>query len=145
MSKEQFIVESMDNVQLDMSADPTAKMLRTVLSYEEQDKSRKLILETMGYNLGRWIYLMDAADDLEEDREKNNYNPFLLMDYNGEQNFKNYISQILNQSLAQAYNAFELLDITLYKGIIDNILLKGLAQKQRTVLFSEEKNGNKSV
>lgn len=30
----------------------------------------------MGYNLGRWIYLMDAADDLEEDREKNNYNPF---------------------------------------------------------------------
>ena len=145
MSKEQFIVESMDNVQLDMSADPTAKMLRTVLSYEEQDKSRKLILETMGYNLGRWIYLMDAADDLEEDREKNNYNPFLLMDYNGEKNFKNYISQILNQSLAQAYNAFELLDITLYKGIIDNILLKGLAQKQRTVLFSEEKNGNKSV
>ena len=67
------------------------------------------------------------------------------MDYNGEKNFKNYISQILNQSLAQAYNAFELLDITLYKGIIDNILLKGLAQKQRTVLFSEEKNGNKSV
>lgn len=99
----------------------------------------------MGYNLGRWIYLMDAADDLEEDREKNNYNPFLLMNYNGEQNFKNYISQILNQSLAQAYNAFELLDITLYKGIIDNILLKGLAQKQRAVLFSEEKNGNKSV
>ena len=28
---------------------------------------------------------------------------------------------------------------------IDNILLKGLAQKQRAVLFSEEKNGNKSV
>ena len=145
MSKEQFKVESLDNVQLDMSADPTAKMLKTVLSYGEQDKSRKLILETIGYNLGRWIYLMDAADDLEEDREKNNYNPFLLMNYNGEQNFKNYISQILNQSLAQAYNAFELLDITLYKGIIDNILLKGLAQKQRAVLFSEEKNGNKSV
>ena len=145
MSKEQFKVESMDNVQLDMSADPTAKMLKTVLSYGEQDKSRKLILETIGYNLGRWIYLMDAADDLEEDREKNNYNPFLLMNYNGEQNFKNYISQILNQSLAQAYNAFELLDITLYKGIIDNILLKGLAQKQRAVLFSEEKNDNKSV
>ena len=34
---------------------------------------------------------------------------------------------------------------SLYKGIIDNILLKGLAQKQRAVLFPEEKNGNKSV
>lgn len=147
MSQEQFQVESEDNVHLDMVADPTGKMLKTILSYGEKDRTRKLILETIGYNLGRWIYLMDAADDLEEDKEKGNYNPFLLMDYNEDENenLRNYINQILNQSLAQAYNGWNLLDVTLYKGIIDNILLKGLANKQREVLFSEEKNGNKSV
>mgnify|MGYP006981747641 FL=1 len=30
----------------------------------------------LGNNLGRFIYLLDAYDDLEKDEKKNNYNVF---------------------------------------------------------------------
>ena len=33
----------------------------------------------MFYNLGKWVYLMDAWDDREKDEKSGSYNPFLLM------------------------------------------------------------------
>ena len=30
----------------------------------------------IGQTLGRWIYLVDAADDLADDRKKNRFNPY---------------------------------------------------------------------
>ncbi len=33
---------------------------------------------TMIYLMGKWIYLIDALDDLEKDSQKRNYNPFLV-------------------------------------------------------------------
>ena len=38
------------------------------------DGSRDRVLGQLLYHLGRWIYLIDAQDDLEEDRESGNYN-----------------------------------------------------------------------
>ena len=32
-------------------------------------------LYDLGYALGKWIYLIDALDDLKEDIEKNKFNP----------------------------------------------------------------------
>jgi hypothetical protein len=34
-------------------------------------------LYRLGYLLGRWVYLMDAADDCEDDRKRGRFNPFL--------------------------------------------------------------------
>ena len=31
-----------------------------------------------GYNLGRWIYLIDAYDDAEKDAKSGNYNPYVV-------------------------------------------------------------------
>lgn len=137
MSERQIMVEKNPGCHIDMAAEPTAKMLSAVLALEAKSKNEKLILENLGYNLGRWIYLIDAADDLKEDLEKGNYNPF--SDYKEKQDIKQYCNQVLNQCLANAYSSWQLLDVYNYEGIVDNILLKGLAASQNKVLFSEEK------
>lgn len=138
MSDGQFEVENNPDFHLDMCADPTAKMLSTVLSYEGRDENEKLVLSNLGYHLGRWIYLMDAVDDFEDDKKKGNFNPFSA--YKDKENLNEYFNQVLNFDLAQAYNSWELLSTELYWGIIENILLKGLAWKQKSVVFKEEKN-----
>ena len=140
MSLAQTKAESDPDCHLDMAAEPTANMLKTILSCEGRDESERLVLGNLGYHLGRWIYLMDAADDYEDDVKSGNFNPF--KNYKGD-NKKDYFVQVLNQSLAQAYNSWNLVDVTLYGGIIDNILLKGLGEKQKAVLFSEEKRNGK--
>ena len=37
------------------------------------------ICATVGKALGRWIYLVDAADDFKEDRRRKRYNPFVRL------------------------------------------------------------------
>lgn len=141
MSENQFKAENNPECHLDMAAEPTAKMLSKVLSVEGENESDKLILSNLGYHLGRWIYLMDAVDDFEEDIKNNNYNPFIP--YKDKENIKEYFNQVLNNDLAQAYNSWNLLSTWLYSGIVDNILLKGLGAKQKSVIFKEEKeNGD---
>lgn len=39
---------------------------------------RRRVLEQMLYHLGRWVYLIDAADDLQKDAVSGNYNPVAL-------------------------------------------------------------------
>lgn len=41
------------------------------------DRTLSVPLERFGYFLGRWIYLMDAADDLEDDLQEGAFNPFV--------------------------------------------------------------------
>ena len=60
---------------LDAAADPTGKYLEALgdmLPFPEQEK---LPLKWLLYNLGRWIYLMDAWDDREKDGQKGTFNP----------------------------------------------------------------------
>ncbi len=41
------------------------------------DKDVKGILGWIGYNLGKWIYILDAFDDLEDNIKTKAYNPLL--------------------------------------------------------------------
>jgi len=42
-----------------------------------EEKQRKIILETVGRHIGRWIYCIDALDDLKQDEKRGRFNPFL--------------------------------------------------------------------
>lgn len=136
MLKNQFKAEGNTNCCLDMAAEPTAVLLSEILSMETEDKSLKQVYSQFGYQLGRWIYLMDAADDLKDDIKKNNFNPFLLENEKGisEEECK----VILSRCLAQAYDAYNLLDIKDFKGILDNIILKGLPLTQEEILLKSK-------
>ena len=53
------------------------------------------------------------------------------------------ISLTLNQCLARAYDAYNLLDIRDFKGILDNMLLRGFPKIQNKVTGKNEKISEK--
>lgn len=139
MMKAQREVEENAAADVDVSAHPTANMLGTVLSLEAKDDGQRRILYEFGYHIGRWIYLIDAADDLEKDIRKNNFNPFKNA---ASDDIKEFQTAVLNQSLARAYDAYNLITLVDFKGILDNMMLYGFPAKQNTVVYrlEEEKN-----
>lgn len=62
---------------LDAPADAFAALLAAGAA-EVDDPIRRRVLEQLLYHLGRWVYLVDAADDLKEDAASGNYNPVAL-------------------------------------------------------------------
>lgn len=138
MLKLQLEDEQNKNSCIDSSAHPTGYMLGSILQLESDSETEKRIFYEMGYHIGRWIYLIDAVDDIEKDKKSDNFNPFIKADKTD----KDYMSSVLSQSIARAYDAFNLTNITDFKGIIENILLRGLPAMQDKVLGrkSEEKD-----
>ncbi|MGN1130193.1 MAG: DUF5685 family protein [Ruminococcus sp.] len=130
MLKEQIEAENYPDCSIDRACDPTAKMLSALLENEGRNENEKKILHQMGYGLGRWIYLIDAADDLAKDIKNNNFNPF----NSNTENINEVINTNLSASLGLAFDAYELLELVDFKGIIDNIILKGLPITQKQVL-----------
>lgn len=80
-------------------------------------------LRAVGYYLGKYIYLLDAYDDLEEDIKKERYNP--LMTYN-KNDLDDFIDQLLILQLANLEKEIDKLPLVNEKGILDNILYSGI-------------------
>ena len=101
----------------------------------------KRVLERFGYLLGRWVYLMDALDDLEDDAKRRCYNPFLERWDVGPQGPDDrqkteiiaYGRGMLNVTVAELGVTYELLELKRYKPILDNILYLGLPNSAEEV------------
>lgn len=82
--------------------------------------SQDRILRQMGYNLGRWLYIVDAIDDFKKDQEKKRYNPFA-----DRKSIQESIHSLW-YNLSEVAAAFELLDIKRNKPLLDNIIYQGI-------------------
>lgn len=124
---------------LDKAADPTARLLGALFSYGEESESDRRIFQRFGYCMGKWVYLMDALDDLEEDRKSGDYNPFLLA-YAGQsmEELRENARALLNVTMAEAAAAMELAEYRRFKPIIDNVIYLGSVQ-MRDKVFNQEK------
>ena len=123
--KEQTLLEKNNCDEIDRIADPTAKALSKILMLCSDDITQKRILERIGYCLGRYIYLLDAFCDLEEDIKKGTYN---VLKNKTKNEIKDYIEKQLFFCINEAAKAFELLEIKKYKLILGNIIYLGLEQ-----------------
>ncbi len=141
--KEQKAVESNKNCGIDTAADPTAKALSAILTIGENDEQKIAVLKRLGYLIGRWVYIIDAVDDLVDDIKNNNFNPLkdLYVEYDNNIMFGEYSRQVLSTTAGEAILAFELLDIYRFKPVLVNILYEGLAHVTETVLNSDGRCG----
>ncbi len=80
-------------------------------------------LQRMGFSLGRFIYLADAAVDYRRDKKKNRYNPFLAM---GMAEDWQAWEQYLVLAVAKCADAYEQLPLVQDKKLLDNILYSGI-------------------
>lgn len=121
----------------DAAAEPTAKVLELFFAAITDDEKQRRVLARFGYCLGRWVYLMDAADDLADDRKHGNYNPFLSEETDAAA--RKRAAGSLNASLAECKAAYELLNVRRFDGILRNILEQGMSGVQQHVLQGEKR------
>ena len=118
-------IEKNNCTSIDMAAEPTAKCLAEMFKMLTDNEAQKRCLDRIGYSIGRYIYILDAAVDLEEDIKLNRYNPLKEMYKAGEYS-KEFIAGQLNICVSEAAKAYELLDIKKFKNILDNLIYLGL-------------------
>lgn len=97
-------------------------------------------LRRMGFYLGKFIYIMDAYDDVEKDIEQGNYNALISI-YN-ESDFDEKCLEMMNYVLAECTSQFEQLPCIEDAEILRNILYAGVwsrYDKKRTEVKENDK------
>lgn len=115
---------------LDRTADAFARILQAAAP-KTGDQVRDRAMEQLLYHLGRWVYLIDARDDLEEDLAAGRYNPVAARF--GPQGNDEVLKQTLDHSMQLACSAFQLLDLGCRTAVLENILYLGIPLVQRAV------------
>lgn len=133
-------LERQNSPQLDRVADAFAQLLAGCArpsGREEVDRPRRQLL----YHLGRWIYLVDAADDLAEDTARGRYNPIAARFGGGPD--MDYLATTMTHSLTLAQSALQLLPQNRWTPLVENILYLGLPNVQSLVLTGKWRERNK--
>ena len=97
-------------------------------------------LSKLGFFLGKYIYILDAYDDLEKDVEKKNYN--MLIPYMKQPDFDNYVGNLLNSIMAECARYFERLPIINDVEILRNIIYSGVWTRFDAAKLRHEKKNN---
>jgi len=118
------------------------KMMREVFVYREDRWAEPL--RHMADSLGRFLYLLDAAMDLDEDAKRNHYNPFLRL--NGDAENEQRFRDILRMQLGDCVWWFDRLPLVQDAGLMKNILCVGLwAAFNQKYMREEPEDGSRSV
>jgi hypothetical protein len=127
-------LEQAKTASIDEPSNAFGKLLSAViLNAPTLPESERKAAQWMYYNLGKWVYLIDAWDDREKDEKSGSYNPFLLTDMTKEQ-----ATFLLNITLNEAKKAYDLLTQQAPRGVMDNIMELGLLHAQERVLAGQE-------
>lgn len=116
---------------LDRPADAFAVLLQAAAP-KTGGHCRDRAMEQLLYHLGRWIYLIDARDDLDEDRRKGSYNPILLR-YEPQACDDEQLALTMEHSLDRMRSACALLELGRQEELVNNVLYLGLPLVQKAV------------
>ncbi|MBR2783764.1 MAG: hypothetical protein IKD93_06195 [Firmicutes bacterium] len=120
-------VEERQDPNIDLGAGLTGEMLAELFACREDEWAPTL--RELGFWLGKFIYLMDAAEDVEQDRRHGCYNPLLLQEElkgKGEADMQEYCELLLTAMMGECAQAFERLPLLLYGDLLRNIVYSGV-------------------
>lgn len=103
-------------------ADCFGRLMAGIFIYKEDIFSQ--YFHELGFHLGRFIYIMDAYDDLEADKKKGCFNP--LLKKSEEDGYETWIEGILLDEIAAASAAYQKLPCVEYADLLGNILYAGV-------------------
>ncbi len=134
------IKEKENCADIDEVSDCFGRLLSEVFLKDGEDRA----LKEFSYQLGRFIYIIDALDDIEKDIKSKNYNPFIKKySYNNEdaKEFKKRVCSeydlIVTLTLESIASAFELIDFKKNKTILQNIVYLGLRKAKDRIAGGE--------
>lgn len=141
VTQEQLLIlaklEQQRSDSLDEPADTFATLLCAAAN-EVADPIQNRVLHQILYHLGRWVYLIDAADDLSKDLASGNYNPIALRYGLTEgkipPEIRSQFVLTLDHSIHMAATAFELWDFGMWTGLLSYTIYESLFAVGREVL-----------
>lgn len=147
---------------IDVAAEPFAKLLEEVFDPSDdldsegfKDQGVRQIYRRIGYHLGKWIYLIDAYDDIEENIKKGSYNPLIYQfKYNEDSQetvevFRERIRDRVELNLMCYLEALGKccgeLKFNKNQGLIENIIYMGLLRKTEQILMKGNNQNAESL
>ncbi len=133
--KEKFIKSSLENIiklensdtsDIDSISNEFGNLMGELMVYKNDHWEK--ILRKIGFFLGKYIYILDAYLDIEEDKKSSSYNPFIKLNLD---NVDDYANEILMMNLSFLNEEIDKLPLIKDKGIIDNIIYSGIMNKLR--------------
>lgn len=115
--KKRSIAEAGREKNLDAISGLTGEMLGELFDFRKDEYSEEL--RSIGFYLGKFCYLLDAYENLEADRKKGVYNPFLLWKTdNKKEDLDTFVRLILSSMTAEGRKSFERLSLKRHKELL---------------------------
>jgi len=119
--------EAQNSPDIDIPINLSGKILGEVFTWREDYWGEDVRL--LGEALGRFIYLMDAYDDLKADMKKGNYNA--LREYRQQADFESFCEESLLMMIAECTAVFETMPLENHLSILRNVLYSGVWTRYR--------------
>ena len=123
---------------IDRAADATANMIAEFSKYALGEKANGYTWNLF-YSIGKWIYLIDALDDYDKDKQKGAYNPFVLayneggrcalIEKHGEE-----ITFVFHSLFYDIRECLSNIKFHFNRDLSDNILLRGLPMVTKKII-----------
>lgn len=123
---------------IDKVSDAFAKMMYAVGKELFKEKFN-VHLGNLMYSIGKWIYIIDAIDDIDKDYKEKKYNMFLQgYEYKDKETFLKDKKEELSFALEGCYqtmlDSFDNIKVEKYEGILTNILWYGIKKSIKEIL-----------
>ncbi|MBR2988832.1 MAG: hypothetical protein IKC64_03815 [Clostridia bacterium] len=120
-----------------------AMMLKSIAVKIVGDKSSEEFA-SLCYNIGKFVYIADALDDIDEDAKSGNYNPFLVgKSFSSRRKFitdnRDEIEFLFACTVNRATESFNKMKFTQSYNLLKNVVYYGLREKVKQLLASEKK------
>ena len=119
----------------------TGKMLAEIFVCREDAWASDL--RQMGFFLGKFIYIMDAYEDIDRDIKNNSYNPLERMRKCCCMDFDQTCYLMMTRMMSEAAKSFERMPILLHADIIRNVLYSGDWSKYEYIQNKKKKRSKK--
>ncbi len=135
---ELYKVEQNKEVFFDIPASLSGDLMHAVAQNAQNiGEKEKSALSEMMRNLGMWIYLADAMEDIEKDIKKHCFNPF-IRDGLPQKELMESAKEVMTFALSRAMLAYDLLPLEKSASVMDNIIRYSLPMKQNMIFNQTE-------
>lgn len=132
-------LERENSTSIDKTSNTFGDLMREIFMYKEDEYTERL--GEVGFNIGKYIYILDAYEDLEKDIKNNEYNPFKEYENNRDE-LRKKVDRNISMCLSRLEKSILDLNIKVNNGIIDNIIYSGIYLRYKGIINKEidEKN-----
>ena len=126
-----YNLEQENNTNIDLVSNTFGNLMAEIFAYKEDEFEKDL--RQIGFNIGKYIYLLDAYEDLEKDYKKGRYNPFIgYIDRREE--LKVRVDKLISMTLGMVGRRIDNLNLKTNTAIIENIVYSGVYLRYQNIL-----------